>query len=372
MRNLFVGLMIGLVGGVILAATVPTAVRDLPKTGPLALPPEPEEAPEPPRQIKWRLASAFASDIEGMGDVAERTTETLRRISDGDVDLSFQEPGALVPTLDLFDAVASGTVEAAFASPGYWGEQDPVLPLFGSVPFGPPPAEFLAWYRVGGGLQHYKAAYKRRNIHGLACGISAAGGGSWFRSPVRDLTDLKGLRIGGAAGLGAMVLQSAGAVAVPMAPADIPVALKRGTIDGAIFSTPVADGSLSLPEHAKHLYFPAWHQQATLLDMIIHLPRWEALSDRQRGLIQTVCASNIARGLAEGEGRQFAMLKGFVLAGIAVERLPLEFVASLRKTWEQTVRKQARENKRFERAWRSLVEFRDNHLIWQELEDVPK
>ncbi|MDA0241493.1 MAG: C4-dicarboxylate ABC transporter [Proteobacteria bacterium] len=370
MRNLFVGLMIGLVGGVILAAAVPTAIRDLPKSGPLT-PAVEKEAEAPPRQIQWRLASAFGSDVKGMGDVAKRTTEILRQISDGDVSLSFEEPGSLVPTLDLFDAVSSGTVEAAFASPAYWGEKESVLPLFGGVPFGPGPGEFIAWFRFGNGGKHYRAAYKRRNIYGLACGIVPAGGGGWFRSPVKEITELKGMRIA-AVGLGAKVLKASGAVVVPLAAADLPVALKRGTIDGVTFSTPESDGSLGFSAHAKHLYFPAWSQQSALLDMIIHLPRWDALSDRQRGLIETVCAANIARGLAEGEGRQFETLKGFVLAGVNVERLPEDFISTLETTWDRIARDEARGDRNFEKAWRSLLTFRENHLIWQELEDVPK
>lgn len=370
MRNLFVGLMIGLVGGVILAAVVPTAIRDLPKSGPLT-PAEEKEAEAPPRQIQWRLASAFGSEIEGMGDVAERTTEILRQISDGDISLSFEEPGSLVPTLDLFDAVSSGTVEAAFASPVYWGEKEPVLPLFGGIPFGPAPGEFMAWFRFGDGRKYYRAAYKRRNIHGLACGIVPAGAAGWFRSQVKEVTDLKGLRVA-AVGLGAKVLKASGAVVVPLAAADLPVALKRGTIDGVTFSTPISDGSLELSTHAKHLYFPAWQQQSALLDMMIHLPRWDALSDRQRGLIETVCAANIARGLAEGEGRQFETLKAFVLSGVSVERLPNDFVSTLETTWDRIARNEARGNRSFERAWRSLLTFRENHLIWNELEDVPK
>ena len=47
------------------------------------------------------------------------------------------EPGALVPTLECFDAASKGSVDACWTTPGFHAGKYPVLAFFTTVPFGP-------------------------------------------------------------------------------------------------------------------------------------------------------------------------------------------------------------------------------------------
>lgn len=364
MRNFVGGLIIGLVAGVVLAVVIPGGDRDMPKSGPLSPPDQAKSSL--PEKIRWRMASAFGAEVVALGGIAKRTSDTAKTISKGDVELEFHGPGELVPTLDLFDAVASGTIEAAFASPVYWAEQEPALQLFGAIPFGPDAREYLAWFEFGGGKAHYEAAYRRHNMHGLLCGVVAPAGAGWFINPLRKPDDFKGLRIA-SLGLAAKVVGRLGATPVRLAANDLAGALKRREIDAAAFSVPTADVAIGLHEQASFYYFPAWFQQVALLDLMVHLPRWESLSDQQKVVIKTACDANLVRGLAETESGQFAVLKSLVLRGIKVERLTKEIMAALNSSWTSVVKQETEADPEFAKAWKDLAKFRIDYAIWREL-----
>ena len=100
-------------------------------------------------KIKWKMASTFPSSLAQIGTLGVRLEDRLKTVSDGNLQIKFFEPGALVPALEVFDAVSSGATDAGWSTPGYWAGKIPALPLFSAVPFGPPASEYMAWIYHG-------------------------------------------------------------------------------------------------------------------------------------------------------------------------------------------------------------------------------
>ena len=71
-----------------------------------------------------------------------RFTKNIERVSGGNFQIKFYEPGALVPALECFDAASKGSVEACWTTPGYHTGKIPALAFFTTVPFGPQYGEF--------------------------------------------------------------------------------------------------------------------------------------------------------------------------------------------------------------------------------------
>jgi TRAP-type mannitol/chloroaromatic compound transport system substrate-binding protein len=109
-------------------------------------------------------------------------------MTSGRVELNVQEPGALVPALEVLDAVSSGTVESGFGPAGFWAGKMPAAPLFSSVPFGPEAGEYIAWMYHGGGLELEQRMYSEAGFQvvSLPCALLAAETSGWFRKPVDD------------------------------------------------------------------------------------------------------------------------------------------------------------------------------------------
>ncbi len=359
MRGFMIGLVIGLAVGVVLAVYLPPDGLNPPGGGGKAM-----NQARP--TLDWKMGSAFPARMAPMGALAKRTAEAITAATGGSVQVELRDPGASVPALDLFDAVSSATIDAAFSSPANWANKAPALQLFAAIPFGPGPQEFLAWFLYGGGRQAYEKLYRRRNIHALPCGVTIPAGGGWFKREVARPAALRGLKVA-VSGLAAKVLAKLGARPVLLAAGDIRQALKRGAIDGAVLSVPSADYSLDIHLEAKNYYFPGWQQQAGILELLINLDRWRAISTRQREQIERVCAANLGTSLAQSEAAQFSALKELVMDGVEVRRWPPEMTAALNAAWMEVLAEEVAGNRDFKRIWEELERFREDYAIWREL-----
>ena len=374
MRDAIIGIIVGVVVGVVVGATV-IAPRLHPRGGgPTAAggPASSVAAPIPAattlsgRQVRWTMGSAYAPSLPLAGTLAKRVESGIWRVSAGGMELRYHEPGTLAPTADLFDAVATGAIDAAFASPGLWIDKVPALQLFAAVPFGPPPDEYLAWMDIGGGKRLFEKLYHKHGLHSVICGIMAPVASAWLRQEVRTVDDLEGLRMR-FDGLGARVMGRLGVETVALPDDQVLMALEAGDIAAAQYATPAIDRAVGLQQFAKHYYFPGWHQPVTVFDLIINRDRWNALSATRKAQIETVCGDNVRHGLAESEGLQFAALRALTADGVQVHRWPVEILDALAKAWQQVVREQAAADSAFREVWTSLSAFRRDYAVWSEL-----
>jgi len=265
-------------------------------------------AQERARSIRVQMQSAYPSTLKVIGDNAVYTAQTITRISGGSVDVRFFEPGALVPGGQIFDAVSSGALDSAWASPAFWTGKDIAFSVFSSVPFGPDAGEYLAWMKHGGGEKMMQELYARHNIHSMLCNFTSPEAGGWFREEINTVEDLKGIKMR-FLGLGSNVMQKLGVATQLLQAGEIFQALQLGTIDATEFSTPAMDLSLGFHQVAKFYYFPGWHQQASFGDMIWNKAKWDTLSDVQKLQVTTVCDTAILNGLASSEASQVAALR---------------------------------------------------------------
>jgi TRAP-type mannitol/chloroaromatic compound transport system substrate-binding protein len=115
-------------------------------------------------RVRWKMQSAFGSQLAHLGTSGVRFSENLDRLSGGALELKFYEPGALVPALECFDAASQGSVEACWTTPGYHAGKIPAVAFFTAVPFGPGYGEFFAWKVYGGGNYHRNEIYGEYNL----------------------------------------------------------------------------------------------------------------------------------------------------------------------------------------------------------------
>jgi len=363
MRGIIGGIVIGLVVGVVLGVTGPKGtVQDVDSS--VSSPKSGNGVPGQP--VAWRMASLFPGDMALSGDVSRTIAETVTSLSSENVTLSYHAPGSLIEGLDVFDAVSSGTVEAAFSSPSFWGKKSLAFELLGGIPFGPTADEFLAWYFAGGGAKQAQTLYNRHNIHGIICGIAGPVTGGLFQAPVTSVQDLKGKDVA-AMGLGARILNRAGARAVLIPPQDVATEMASGKLFGSTFTSPLDFAPNRRTDDRKHIYFPGWSQQFSTFDLLIHLRDWNGLHATAKGLVEAACAQNIVKSLSRSEGAQFAHLKSHITNGAEVQRWPVELVNNLQEIWKKEAGRLSANDRDFRRLWQSIESFRKDYEIWREL-----
>jgi TRAP-type mannitol/chloroaromatic compound transport system substrate-binding protein len=326
---------------------------------------EPGDAESLGAPVSWKLAGAFPASLVQLGTLGKRYEERINQISGGNIEIRYFEPGALVPTLEIFDAVSTGAVDAGWSGSGFWAGKVPSLQFFTAVPFGPEAGEYLAWLEFGGGRQMFEEIYAPHNIHPIHCGLISPEGSGWFREAIASIDDLKGLKMR-FFGLGGKVVEKLGISAQLLAPGDIFPALELGTIDAAEFSMPAIDLDLGFHQIAKHYYFPGWHQPASLLELIVNKEKWDALSTRQQLLIETACGDSIRWGIAEGEAIQFGALKELQAKGVTLHTWSPEILAAFEAAWHEVAAEESAKDADFARVWQSLSAFRDDYKLWRE------
>ena len=316
--------------------------------------------------VRWKMASTFPGNLNIIGEGGLNFIKRIDTVSNGSIKIKFFEPGALVPPLEVFDAVSTGAVDAGWSTAGYWAGKIPAVQFFTAVPFGPNASEFLAWYHEGGGKQLWEEIYARHNLHPVQCELISPEASGWFKNEITSLDDLKGLKMR-FFGLGAKVMDKVGANTQLLAGGDIYPALELGTIDATEFAMPSIDLDLGFYQIAKHYYFPGWHQPASALELMINLDKWNALSESQKAQIEATCSENVVKTLAMARSRQPKALEELQSKGVTLHRWSDEVLAELEAAWFEVVEEESASNEDFARVWNSLSEFRKSYKTWKDL-----
>jgi TRAP-type mannitol/chloroaromatic compound transport system substrate-binding protein len=318
------------------------------------------------KRVKWKMGSAFPSKLVQLGSLGVSLSRKIERVSGGNIRLKFFEPNALVPPLEMFDAISAGSLDAAWSTPGYWVGKDEAFAMFSAVPFGPRAGEYAGWIYYGGGKKLMDDLYEPFGIKSITCGVIAPEASGWFRKEIKSIDDLKGLKMR-FFGLGAKVMEKIGVSTQLIAGGDIFPALERGSIDATEFSMPAIDLNLGFYQVAKHYYFPGWHQQATLFELMMNKKKWDALSKVQQAQIEISCGDNFREGLAEGEAIQGKALAELKSKGVTIHRWPPEVLAELNTAWNEVANELATSNANFKKVWISFQKFRAEYQIWKDL-----
>jgi TRAP-type mannitol/chloroaromatic compound transport system substrate-binding protein len=314
-------------------------------------------------RITWKLASAFPKSNVLIGSWGHKVSEDVEAITDGQFRLRWYEPNALVPPLELLDAVGKGSIEAAFQSPGFNAGKLPIAALFSSIPFGPDAVQQFAWLTEGGGNELYNKYLAEFNVHSIPCGMIGGQGMGWFRNELTSLDDLKGLKMR-FFGYGARVMEKLGVSTQLLAGGDVYPALELGTIDAAEYSTPINDEEAGLHQVASYYYFPSWHEPFSFSAIIVNLDKWNALSDGYKRLLEMACNAITLEEVAKSNVIQGPVLKRFEEKGVTVTTIPEEIVQAAHEAWGEVVAEESQKDPNFKEAWESLQAFQERYAAF--------
>ena len=301
------------------------------------------------KPVLLKVPICFSTALPGLGSTIKWIEDRIAVASAGTVRMKVYEPGKLVAPFEILGAVSKGKVNAGYSISGYWEGKIPGASIFSTVPFGPEAGEFLAWMWYGNGRKLYQKMYDDAgyNIHVIPCGIIAPETSDWFAAPIKSLNDLKGMKMR-FYGLGGKAMQKLG-VSVSLLPGgEIFPALEKRAIDATEFSMPAIDARLGFYKVVKNNYFPGWHQQATLFELLINKDVWNNLSESQK------------------------MKKNVEERGVKVHYWSDEMLDAFRKSWEGVAADLSAQSPMFKEAWDDLSAFRKDYRFWQTYGFLPR
>jgi TRAP-type mannitol/chloroaromatic compound transport system substrate-binding protein len=335
----------------------------------LALATAPAQAQQMPR-VNWKMQSAFGSNLPHLGPPGQRFEKDIAEMTDGRFQIKFHEPGALVPTLECFDAASKGSVDACWTTPGFHAGKYPALAFFTTVPFGPQFGEFFAWKLFGNGNKLEQEIYAKHGLMSFdayAIGPETSG---WFRREITSLDQLKGLKMR-FFGLGAKVVQKLGVSTQLLAPADIFPALERGVIDATEFSMPAMDIKQGFHQVAKFNYFPGWHQQISVNHILMNKKAFDALPKSYKKMIEMAAGHQVMYNYAESESTNFGAMDEMVKKhGVQIKRWPDDQIAAFEKAWMEVIKEESAKDPLFKRISDDFLAFRAKYKIWGDAQAV--
>ena len=321
-------------------------------------------------KVSWRMQSAFGSQLTHLGPSGQRFQKDVEDMTDGRLQIRFYEPGALVPALECFDAVAKASVDACWTTPGFHAGRYPALAFFTTVPFGPQYGEFFAWKIFGNGNKLRDEIYAKHgliSIDSFAIGPETSG---WFRKEITSLGQLKGLKMR-FFGIGAKVMQKLGVSTQLLAPADIFPALERGVIDATEFSMPTMDIKQGFHQVAKFNYFPGWHQFVSVSEILMNRKQFEALPKSYRKIIEVAAGNQVHYTYAESEAMQFdAMAEMRDKHKVQIKRWKDSDIAAFEKAWLEVIQEESAKDPLFKKIADDYLDFRKRYAVWGEAQTL--
>ena len=278
-------------------------------------------------RVRWRLASSFPRSTEILYRAAEHLADRVAALTGGRFEIEPNEGGALVPALQVLDAVQSGSVPIGHTAGYYYLGKTPALTFDTAVPFGMQARQHDAWIRYGGGHDLVQRTLADFGVVGLLGGNTGTQMGGWFREPVRSLTDLRALTMR-IPGLGGRAMERLGVVAQTLPGGEIYGALERGAIDATEWVGPYDDERMGFYRVVKTYHYPGWWEPSAALSFYVNRAAWDGLPSAYREALATAAAEVNALMLSEYDARNPAALASLLDKGVRAVPFPADVMAA--------------------------------------------
>lgn len=319
--------------------------------------------------IHWKMVTTWPKNFPGLGEGANYLADLIKQLSGGRLQIKVYGAGEIVPALEVFDAVANGSVQMGHGAAYYWKSKLPDGQFFTSVPFGLTAQEMNAWLLKGGGLELWRELYQPFGLEPMPCGNTGVQMAGWFNKEINTVDDLKGLKMR-IPGLGGAALQKAGGEPVLLPGGELFTALSTGRIDATEWVSPYNDMAFGLHKAAKYYYYPGWHEPGSSMECLISQKALQALPDDLQQIVRHACLIANQDMISDFTAKNNHALQ--VLRSehnIELRRLPDDVLHTLRGYSEEIVADLAKQSPFAQKVFDSYQQFRSNVVAWHAISE---
>jgi TRAP-type mannitol/chloroaromatic compound transport system substrate-binding protein len=234
-------------------------------------------------KIRWKMVMPWSKGLL-FYDIAAHFCDSVRLASAGRLDIKPFSAGELVPAMQTLDAVSQGSAQAGHDWPGYWKGKNEAFVAFASVPFGLDGEGYNIWLYEKGGLEMMQELYGRYNVYALPGGQGGQEMGLFSNKRATKMEDFKGLRVR-TPGWYMDIMNNLGASVSPLPGGEIYLALERGVIDAAEFSSPAINYPMGFDEITKYVIEPGVHQPGIQCALFFNMDAYNKLPEDLKWII---------------------------------------------------------------------------------------
>ncbi len=238
-------------------------------------------------KIRWKMVMPWSKGLL-FYDIAVHFADSVRLASAGRLDIKPFSAGELVPAMQSFDAVSQGAAQVGHDWPGYWKGKNEAFVAFASVPFGLDAEGYNIWLYEKGGLELMQEIYGKFNLFALPGGQCGQEMGLFSNKRATKMEDFKGMRLR-TPGWFMDIMNNLGASVSPLPGGEVYLALERGVIDAAEFSSPAINYPMGFDEITKYVIEPGVHQPGIQCGLFFNKDAYEKLPQDLKWIID-ICA----------------------------------------------------------------------------------
>jgi TRAP-type mannitol/chloroaromatic compound transport system substrate-binding protein len=293
--------------------------------------------------------------------------ERVGKISGGSLKIDAMPAGQVVPAFEVLDATHKKVLDGAHAWSGYWVGKNKASILCTGGPggtFGMDMIDALGWMYHGGGNELCNEFFQKElklNIHWIPILPSGPQAFGWFKRPIKNLADFKGMKCR-ETGMAAEVFQRMGMQTVNMPGGEIIPSAQRGVIDCAEWVGGVEDLRLGFQNVWKYHYTPGMHENVTIGELLFNGDVWAGLSQTHKEIIQSAANETFLIWWAKWQKQNADAVKELQEKhGVRILRTPPDILVAFLKTWDKIAAEESAKSPFFkktlesQRAYASIV-----------------
>jgi len=352
LRNAFV--LTAIAAGMSVATQVGAQQKPAPAPAPAAAP-----AAAPAGGAKaLKMQSTWPASLT-LQDNFKMFAERLDKLTSGQIKIEAMAAGQIVPAFEILDATHKKVIDGGHGVAYYWIGKNKTATLFSATPAGPfgmDHFDFLGWMNEGGGMDLYWEFYRdvlKLNIVAWPIGGSSPQAFGWFKRPIKNLADFKGMKCR-QTGIVAEIFQRMGMQTVNMPGGEIVPSAQRGVIDCAEWVGGVEDLRLGLPQVWKYHYTPGMHESNSMLELIMNGDVWKSFSPQQQESVRSAVMETFVRwGIRWQKQNADAIEEMRTKHGTQILRTPPEILTEFMKTWDKMAAEESAKDPFFKKVLES-------------------
>ena len=323
------------------------------------------QQPAAPAVKQLKMQSTWPASLT-LQDNFRLFAERFDKLTRGEVKIEAMAAGQIVPAFEILDATHKKVLDGGHGVAYYWVGKNKAATLFSATPAGPfgmDHFDFLGWLQEGGGQALYDEFYRdvlKLNVIGMPIGGSSPQAFGWFKRPIKDLADFKGMKCR-QTGIVAEIYQKMGMQTVNMPGGEIVPSAQRGVIDCAEWVGGIEDLRLGLHQVYKYHYTPGLHENNTIGELTFNLDVWKSLAPVQQEQVRSALRDAFISWIARNQKENADAMKEFrEKHGVQVLRTPPEILIAYLNAWDGLAAEEAGRSPFFkkvydsQRAWAAI------------------
>ena len=320
------------------------------------------------KKIVWKATSAYGAGLSYFKH-AQYFADRVKEMSGGRLVIQMNTGGSIVPVFSEQQAVHRGSIDLACSSSMYLRGKFPAAVLMGSSMFAFKQQEFMAWCEYGGGYELWQKMYDNAkwNVKVLPAfciyGTESLG---WYRKPIRNSEDFKGMKYR-TVGEWGEVVQDLGGSVISIPGGELYSALEKGVLDGTDMSHPSFDKGLGLYEICKYNVYPGIHQTSGPMETVVNKDKWNELPKDLQQIVIAALREATYRSMTKTIIEDAEAVEFFKSKGVEIIKLSPEMLALLKTKVDKVLDERAGKYPFYGEVLKSQREF---HKKWQAYDDL--